>query len=123
MLLRVRLVDVYGNEGMGVKVTYYVCYKPVRIILGHTGIVQAAKLRKQADIQEGREEFVISTKEYIREVVKDVGEDEDFKHGLWVTFPRNGSGVGGSGVRGSSVGGSGVVGIGVGGSGLGTDIK
>ncbi|GJZ54480.1 hypothetical protein Tco_0609365 [Tanacetum coccineum] len=97
---------------------HYAVVRKILIILGHTGIVQAAKLCKQADIQEGGEESVISTKEYIREVVEDVGEDEDFKHGLWVTFPRNGSGVGGSGVRGSGVGGSGVVGIGVGGSGL-----
>ncbi|GJY51747.1 hypothetical protein Tco_0442594 [Tanacetum coccineum] len=51
---------------------------PVRIISGHADIVQAAKLRKQADIQEGGEESILPTQEYIRKVVEDVGEDEDF---------------------------------------------
>ncbi|GKC91686.1 AAA+ ATPase domain-containing protein, partial [Tanacetum coccineum] len=35
--------------------------------------------QQQADIQEGDEESVLSTQEYIRKVVKDVSEDEDFK--------------------------------------------
>ncbi|GKG15146.1 hypothetical protein Tco_0354746, partial [Tanacetum coccineum] len=51
---------------------------PVRIIRGPAGIVQAAKLRKIANIREGGEEFVMSAHEYIRKVVEDVGEDEDF---------------------------------------------
>ncbi|GJS87985.1 hypothetical protein Tco_0770621 [Tanacetum coccineum] len=45
---------------------------PVRIISGPASIVQAAKLRKIADIREGVEEFVMSTQEYIRKVVEDV---------------------------------------------------
>ncbi|GKB19437.1 hypothetical protein Tco_0853360 [Tanacetum coccineum] len=44
----------------------------VRIISGPASIVQAAKLRKIADIREGVEEFVMSTQEYIRKVVEDV---------------------------------------------------
>ncbi|GJU13041.1 hypothetical protein Tco_1135437 [Tanacetum coccineum] len=57
--------------------------EPVRIILCHVAIVQAVRLRKQADIQEGGEgeESVISTQEYIRKVV----DDGDFKPGSWVS--------------------------------------
>ncbi|GJT34665.1 hypothetical protein Tco_0925084 [Tanacetum coccineum] len=58
--------------------------KLVSIIPGPTGIVQATKLRKQSDIHECRDESVLSTQEYIRKVVEDVGEDEDFKGGSWV---------------------------------------
>nr|GFB02086.1 hypothetical protein [Tanacetum cinerariifolium] len=47
--------------------------KPIRRILSHAGIVQAAKLRKQADIQEVGEGFVMSTQEYIRKVVENDG--------------------------------------------------
>ncbi|GKD66353.1 hypothetical protein Tco_1308461 [Tanacetum coccineum] len=63
--------------------------KPVRIILGSASIVQAAKLCKQADIQEGGDESVLLTQEYIRKVVEDVGEDEDFKCGSW-NYLKNG---------------------------------
>ncbi|GJV56456.1 ribonuclease H-like domain-containing protein [Tanacetum coccineum] len=59
--------------------------KPARIIPGPTGIVQVAKLRKQLDIHEGGDESVLLTQEYIRKVVDDVGEDEDFKGGSWVS--------------------------------------
>ncbi|GJV51245.1 zinc finger, CCHC-type containing protein [Tanacetum coccineum] len=55
---------------------------PVKIILGPPGIVQAAKLCKIADIWERGEDFVMSTQEYIRKVVEDAGEDEDFTRGL-----------------------------------------
>ncbi|GJR76293.1 hypothetical protein Tco_0088658 [Tanacetum coccineum] len=58
---------------------------PVRIIPNHASIVQAAKLLKQTDIWDGGEECVMSTQEYIKKVVKDVGEDEDFKCGSWVS--------------------------------------
>ncbi|GJR34713.1 hypothetical protein Tco_1210397 [Tanacetum coccineum] len=51
------------------------------------GIVQAAKLRKQADIQECGDESVMSTQEYIKKVVEDVGEDEDFRAGRGLTKP------------------------------------
>ncbi|GKC94369.1 hypothetical protein Tco_1159811 [Tanacetum coccineum] len=57
------------------------------------GIVQATKLRKQSDIHEGRDEFVLSAQEYIRKVVG----DEDFKVGSWVSMVEfvnaNGGGI------------------------------
>nr|GEX23641.1 hypothetical protein [Tanacetum cinerariifolium] len=59
--------------------------KPVRIIPDHACIVQAAKMLKQTDIQDGGKECVMSTQEYINKVVEDVGEDEDFKRGSWVS--------------------------------------
>ncbi|GKC74724.1 hypothetical protein Tco_1120607, partial [Tanacetum coccineum] len=58
--------------------------KPVRIIPGHVGIVQLAKIRKQSDIHEGGDDSVLSTQEYMKKVVEDVGEDEDFNSGPWV---------------------------------------
>nr|GEY05612.1 hypothetical protein [Tanacetum cinerariifolium] len=57
----------------------------VRIIPGPAGIVQLAKLRKQSDIHEGGDDFVLSTQEYIKKVIEDVGEGEDFKCGSWVS--------------------------------------
>ncbi|GJV06282.1 zf-CCHC domain-containing protein [Tanacetum coccineum] len=57
---------------------------PVRIIHGPAGIVQAAKLLKQRDILFGLDGVVMSTQEYIKKVVEDVSEDEDFKSGAWV---------------------------------------
>ncbi|GJX16266.1 zf-CCHC domain-containing protein [Tanacetum coccineum] len=57
----------------------------VRIIPGPSGIVQAAKLLKQRDILLGLDGAVISTQEYMKKVVEDVGEDEDFKSGAWVS--------------------------------------
>ncbi|GKG53496.1 hypothetical protein Tco_0554896, partial [Tanacetum coccineum] len=62
----------------------YLEERPIRIISGHADIVQAVKLRKQADIQEGGEESILPTQEYIRKVVEDVGEDEDFNGVSWV---------------------------------------
>ncbi|GKC75041.1 transposon ty3-I gag-pol polyprotein, partial [Tanacetum coccineum] len=59
--------------------------KSVRIIPGDVGIVQLAKLRKQSDIYKGGDESVLSTQEYMKKVVEDVGEDEDFKSGSWVS--------------------------------------
>ncbi|GJV81191.1 ribonuclease H-like domain-containing protein [Tanacetum coccineum] len=58
--------------------------KPVRIIPGPAGIVQLAKIRKQSDIHEGADDSVLSTQEYMKQVVEDVGEDEDFNSGPWV---------------------------------------
>nr|GEZ97407.1 hypothetical protein [Tanacetum cinerariifolium] len=57
---------------------------PVRIIPGPAGIVQLAKIHKQSDIHEGGDDFVLSTQEYMKQVVEDVGEDEDFNSGSWV---------------------------------------
>ncbi|GJX45640.1 hypothetical protein Tco_0262316 [Tanacetum coccineum] len=52
--------------------------KPVRIIPGPAGIVQLAKLRKQSDIHEGGDESVLSTQEYMKKVVEDVGDIKNF---------------------------------------------
>ncbi|GJV78098.1 AAA+ ATPase domain-containing protein [Tanacetum coccineum] len=59
--------------------------KPVRIIPGPAGIVQQDKLLKQTDILLGWDGAVKSTQEYMKKVVEDVGEDEDFKSGQWVS--------------------------------------
>nr|GEV06911.1 hypothetical protein [Tanacetum cinerariifolium] len=58
---------------------------PFRIIHGPAGIVKAPKLLKQTHIRDGGEEFVMSTQEYIKKIVRDMGEDEDFKRGSWVS--------------------------------------
>ncbi|GJX66427.1 ribonuclease H-like domain-containing protein, partial [Tanacetum coccineum] len=58
--------------------------KPVRIIPSPAGIVQLAKIRKQSDINEGGDDSVLSTQEFMKQVVEDVGEDEDFNSGPWV---------------------------------------
>ncbi|GJR89691.1 hypothetical protein Tco_0213702 [Tanacetum coccineum] len=59
--------------------------KPIRIILypGPAGIVQTTKLRKLADTREGGEESAMSTQEYIRKVIEDVDEDDDFTRASW----------------------------------------
>ncbi|GJX19564.1 hypothetical protein Tco_0222241 [Tanacetum coccineum] len=59
--------------------------KPIRIIPGLDGIVQTAKLCKLADTQEGGEESVMSTQEYIRKVIEDVDEDDDFMRTSWLS--------------------------------------
>ncbi|GJV01967.1 hypothetical protein Tco_1335536 [Tanacetum coccineum] len=56
----------------------------VRIIPGTAGIVQAAKLLKQMDILLGLDGAVMCTQEYMKKVVEDVGEDEDFKSRSWL---------------------------------------
>ncbi|GJS87023.1 hypothetical protein Tco_0769659 [Tanacetum coccineum] len=58
---------------------------PIRIIPGPAGIVQTAKLRKLVDTLEGGEESVMSTQEYIRKVIEDVGEDDDFTRAPWLS--------------------------------------
>ncbi|GKB39059.1 hypothetical protein Tco_0884001 [Tanacetum coccineum] len=57
----------------------------VRIISGPAGIVQAAKLLKQKDMLLGLDEAVTSTQEYMNKVIEDVGKDDDFKSGSWVS--------------------------------------
>ncbi|GJV44369.1 reverse transcriptase domain-containing protein [Tanacetum coccineum] len=52
---------------------------------GPAGIVQTAKLRKLVDTREGGEESVMSTQEYIRKVIEDVGEDDDFTRAPWLS--------------------------------------
>ncbi|GJY38901.1 hypothetical protein Tco_0425265 [Tanacetum coccineum] len=60
--------------------------KPIRIIPGGPAcIVQAVNLRKIADNLKGEEEYVMSTHEYIRKVIEDVGENDDFTCGLWLS--------------------------------------
>ncbi|GKB77280.1 putative reverse transcriptase domain-containing protein [Tanacetum coccineum] len=49
------------------------------------GIVQTTKLRKIADTWEGGEESVMSTQEYITNVIEDVGEDDNFRRASWVS--------------------------------------
>ncbi|GJS15681.1 ribonuclease H-like domain-containing protein [Tanacetum coccineum] len=58
--------------------------KPVRIISGPAGIIQLAKICKQSNIHEGGDDSVLLTQEYMKQVVEDVGEDEDFNSGPWV---------------------------------------
>ncbi|GKC92818.1 hypothetical protein Tco_1158260 [Tanacetum coccineum] len=59
--------------------------KPIRIIPGHAGIIQTAKLCKLVDTREGGEESVMSTQEYIRKVIEDVGEDDHFTCAPWLS--------------------------------------
>ncbi|GJX41040.1 hypothetical protein Tco_0256030 [Tanacetum coccineum] len=59
--------------------------KPIRIIPGPAGIVQMAKLRKIVDTREGGEESVMSTQEYIKKVIEDVGEDDNFMRASWLS--------------------------------------
>ncbi|GJW15164.1 hypothetical protein Tco_0019297 [Tanacetum coccineum] len=54
-------------------------------IVCHAGIVQTAKLHKLVDTREGGEESVMSTQEYIRKVIEDVGEDDDFTVAPWLS--------------------------------------
>ena len=58
---------------------------PVRIIPGPAGVYQRAKLRQIADTREGGEVPIQSTQEYMRKVVEDVGEDEDFTRVPWLS--------------------------------------
>ncbi|GJT57043.1 putative nucleotidyltransferase, ribonuclease H [Tanacetum coccineum] len=59
--------------------------KPIRIISGPASTVQTTKLYKLVDTREGREESVMSTQEYIRKIIEDVGEDDDFTCAPWLS--------------------------------------
>nr|GEV40166.1 hypothetical protein [Tanacetum cinerariifolium] len=50
------------------------------IIPGHAGIIQPTNLNNKND-----QWTVMSTKEYKKKVVEDVGKDEDFKSEVWVS--------------------------------------
>ncbi|PWA61541.1 hypothetical protein CTI12_AA367850 [Artemisia annua] len=50
-----------------------------------TDTTQEAKLRKIADTREGRDVSTDTTQEYIRKVVADVGFDDDFTCGPWLS--------------------------------------
>ncbi|GJS15670.1 hypothetical protein Tco_0410142 [Tanacetum coccineum] len=52
---------------------------------GPAGIVQTAKLHRIADTREGGEKSVMSTQEYIRKCIKDVGEDDSFTCVSWLS--------------------------------------
>nr|GFA17209.1 hypothetical protein [Tanacetum cinerariifolium] len=58
--------------------------KPIRIIPGPVGIVETTKLRKLVDTREGGKESIMSTQEYIRKLLEDVGEDDDFTCVPWL---------------------------------------
>nr|GEZ69636.1 hypothetical protein [Tanacetum cinerariifolium] len=53
----------------------------VRIISGSTGILQATKLRKTAEIMEGGHECVMLTQAYVRKIIEDASEDDHFTRG------------------------------------------
>ncbi|GKA44672.1 hypothetical protein Tco_0737468 [Tanacetum coccineum] len=55
------------------------------IIPGPAGIVQQAKLLKEKVFILGSDGAIMSTQEYMQKVVEDVGEDDDFKSGPWVS--------------------------------------
>nr|GEV74421.1 hypothetical protein [Tanacetum cinerariifolium] len=55
------------------------------IIPSPADIIQTTKLCKLVDTREGGEEFVMSTQEYIRKVIKVVGKDNDFTHAPWLS--------------------------------------
>ncbi|GKC47227.1 zf-CCHC domain-containing protein [Tanacetum coccineum] len=61
------------------------CPNPVRIIPGPAGIVQQAKLLKENVFILDSDGDLMSTQEYMQKVVEDVGEDDDFKSGSWVS--------------------------------------
>ncbi|GJR78058.1 hypothetical protein Tco_0148843 [Tanacetum coccineum] len=57
----------------------------VRIIPEPVGIVQAVRLRKMTDIKEGGTEFGMATQEYVRKIIKDASEDDQFTRGPWLS--------------------------------------
>ncbi|GJT22385.1 zf-CCHC domain-containing protein [Tanacetum coccineum] len=56
-----------------------------RIIPGPAGIVQQAMMLKEKVFIFGSDGALMSTQELLQKVVEDVGEDEDFKSGAWVS--------------------------------------
>ncbi|GKF15475.1 hypothetical protein Tco_0056937 [Tanacetum coccineum] len=58
---------------------------PVRIIRSHAGIVQQAKLLKEKVFFLDSDGALMSTQEYMQKVVEDMGEDDDFKSGAWIS--------------------------------------
>ncbi|GKD14777.1 hypothetical protein Tco_1199184 [Tanacetum coccineum] len=58
---------------------------PVRIIPGPAGIVQLTKLLKENVFILDSNGALMSTQEYMQKVIEDVGEDDDFKSGVWVS--------------------------------------
>ncbi|GKC41125.1 hypothetical protein Tco_1058847 [Tanacetum coccineum] len=58
---------------------------PVRIIPGSASIVQQAKMLKENVFILDSDGALMSTQEYMQKIVEDVGEDDDFKSGAWVS--------------------------------------
>nr|GEW30500.1 hypothetical protein [Tanacetum cinerariifolium] len=58
---------------------------PVRIIPSPTGIVQQAKLLKEKVFIFDSDEALMSTQKYMQKIIKDVGENDDFNSGAWVS--------------------------------------
>nr|GEW58342.1 hypothetical protein [Tanacetum cinerariifolium] len=82
------IVDECGFElidGMNRSCFSHIVVDPIKIIPGPASYVQIAKLHKLADTREGGEESVMSTQEYIRKVIEDVGEDDDFTCASWLS--------------------------------------
>ncbi|GJY86142.1 transposase, MuDR, MULE transposase domain protein [Tanacetum coccineum] len=73
------------NEAANTVETSIQTQHTVRIIPGPAGIVQSAMQLKQIDTLIGRDEDRMSTQEYMKEVIEDVGEDEGFKSAPWVS--------------------------------------
>nr|GFC16283.1 hypothetical protein [Tanacetum cinerariifolium] len=61
------------------------CPNPARIIPGPAGIVQQAKLLKENVFILDSDGALLSTQEDIQKVIDDMGEDDDFKSGSWVS--------------------------------------
>nr|GEY64621.1 RNA-directed DNA polymerase, eukaryota [Tanacetum cinerariifolium]GEY67218.1 RNA-directed DNA polymerase, eukaryota [Tanacetum cinerariifolium] len=59
---------------------------PTRSNLIRQGVPLQTKLLKERDILLGWGGAVTSTEEYMKKVIEDVGDDEDFKSGSWVSF-------------------------------------
>ncbi|GKB86755.1 hypothetical protein Tco_0959027 [Tanacetum coccineum] len=58
---------------------------PVRIIPGLAGIVQQAKLLKEKVYILDSDGALMSTQKYMKKKFEDVGEDDDFNSGAWVS--------------------------------------
>ncbi|GKE16348.1 hypothetical protein Tco_1423925 [Tanacetum coccineum] len=58
---------------------------PVRIIPDPAGIIQLSSSTRVEASSSTPNPGLMSTQEYIKKVVKDVGEDDDFKSGAWVS--------------------------------------
>ncbi|GJW36860.1 hypothetical protein Tco_0059780, partial [Tanacetum coccineum] len=58
---------------------------PVRIIPGPAGLVQQAKQLKEKVFILDSDGALMSTQEYMQKVVEDVGEDDDFNSGAWIS--------------------------------------
>ncbi|GJR10158.1 zf-CCHC domain-containing protein [Tanacetum coccineum] len=58
---------------------------PVRIIPGPVCFIQQAKLLKENVFILDSDGTLMSTQKYMQKVVKDAGEDDDFKSGSWVS--------------------------------------